>query len=156
MKNIIVISLFLLASIQAFPQITKKYEVVKTLASQINDIVSLDDNGNVESHLFHFMGQNKKYVELIDIVTIYYGNAKEMLNFFEDLESYAIKFKDEDEISFTVFGRRVTHVKKYGMRCCYIDSADKSGYIDIMDKDITKYKNKLIEYCNKNNIDISE
>lgn len=152
MKKLLLITLILFAGIESYAQVTKRNVVIKTSASQIVDVATYDENKNPSDHLFVFLGRNREYTQIIDMITIFSGDASEMLSFLSDLESFATNYKDDNEVSGDVQGHRVTHVKMYGMRVCYIHSSEKRGFMDIKDSDITKYKNKLIEYCEKNNI----
>ncbi len=154
MRIFIISFLLIILSIDSQSQVTKRFDVVKTSGSYIVDRVDYDDNMNPIEHTFIFLGKNRKYAYLDEITIIYSGKSSEIIEFLNNIEIFCEKFKDENKLEGKVEGLTVFHYKMYGYRACHIYDKENNGYIEIKDSDITKYKNKIIEYCNKNNISL--
>jgi hypothetical protein len=159
MRKLLLLLIICVISLTGYSQNHRSETIIETffakaLTSSLNVITYYDDDLNITGYYFYIIGRDRYYAHIYESITVFRGDAKDLYVFLEKLEAYAKKFKDEDELSGTVQGVPVMHVKKYGLRYTYLYEPDQSGghYFEIKDSEITKYKEKLVDFCNKNNI----
>lgn len=133
-----------------YGQKTKQVEIYKNkmLKDYLDVNYHYDDNNNVTSTQVMLYGQDLRYQQIVELVTIYYGSPKGTMKFLIDVEKFVNE--NDPDVSTTIEGCRISIVKQMGIKGFYIYEKDASGYRGYNMKTWGKIKEALIEWAEKN------
>lgn len=155
MKKIFIIIITCLICTLSYSQKTKTVTISNSIA---NGMISISfseykyNGGIIKDTIVCWVAQNSKYRHINDGVVLYNKNYKNFCSFLDEI----IKFREEDEdnTSNYIQGQRISLYSTMGMKGIYIYDENGTGYHSYTPKGLKKIKNKFIQWCEKNGINL--
>lgn len=113
-----------------------------------------DKDMNPTYYSFEFAAQNSEYDCMSDLFVLKNGTSQEIYDLLVEIENFGNKVKEKG-ISISYEDYKFTRWN-FGIRGKYISVSYEDKYHAFKDREITKIKNKLIEYCKEKNIELSK
>ena len=145
-KLLYTILILLISSITVFSQTSTRVELanknsVYLIAHAIEDEFSTGGT----RHLFVLTGKNRDYQYIIDIITPFNGDAKEMYKFLRQIQLFIKQYDKSNGVSKRINGCFVERVSVFGYGG--VDIRTSEGYIQLTDKNIDDFLVEFIGYC---------
>lgn len=131
MKYLTITSLLFISCLAAFAQKSKSNTVVEIRGITIKQIIAEQDGAVDTTYLM--MGRNSKYTQIVDIVTLKIGSAKEIA----DLLNECVKMSTEsDGTSMQYEGNMISMIGK--QLVLFGSGEDSNGYVYLTKAALTK------------------
>lgn len=126
--------LLLLFSANCYSQVTKTDKIAEKSGVYLRVGIKYDNDMNIINKTVVFMGQNREYTSIIDIVNVVSGDAQYVYDFLNQIKQFVTKFKNDDSVSIKIYDRNVSRMKVAWVKGVSIDA--ERGYITLGDSQI--------------------
>lgn len=142
MKSVILLSLLMILSLSPNAQSISKTVKVYSKTYQYIDAYKYFENGELNEIKLVWRSKNARYQHIIDIITIYSGDAEELITLIDFMISFIQK---EEPGTSTHFEKVFISVEKVlGIKYLYI-GAD-NGYTNLYPKQLPEIKKAILDW----------
>ena len=138
-----------------FAQKTKKVDIVSggLMHAYISANYSYDENDKLIETNIHFFGQDARFSQLTEFITIFSGSPKDFFIFMNEVEKF---FKEnEPGTSSTIQGHYVSIQTIYGLKAYYLNEIKGNGFMSFTLKGFVRIKDKFVEWAKENGVPLT-